>query len=150
MTSLQIQSEAELEIVVSKMLEILATKSTNEAHIVALHGDLGAGKTTTVQYLARALGVVTPVTSPTFVVMKEYELTEQDYDQLVHIDAYRIDDIHEMEILHVPELFTTSRTLICIEWAERIEDLLPKHVLHVRFMHIGESRMITIEYGDTD
>jgi len=150
MISLQIKEEEELTTVVHEVLHLLATHPSTTAQVVALHGDLGAGKTTFVQYVARALGAADSVTSPTFVIMKGYELEGQLYDQLIHIDAYRIDDKEEMEVLHVPELLQQPRTLVCIEWAERIHTLLPKDTLHVRFMHIDESRMITIEYGETD
>ncbi len=97
----------------------------NSATVLALIGDLGAGKTTLVQALARELGITDVVTSPTFVVMKSYETTNTVFTTLVHIDAYRIDDVDEMRPLGFLSLLTQPNTLLCIEWPERIASLLP-------------------------
>ncbi len=150
MTSLQIRDESELAGVVTAVLDTLAEHQGDRAQVVALHGDLGAGKTTFVQYLATTLEVVEPVTSPTFVIMKGYEATHEHYDHLVHIDAYRIDDPHELSVLRFKEVLQQPRTLVCVEWAEKVETLLPADTLHVRFMSMDESRMITIAYGETN
>ena len=118
--------------VVRRVLEHVDVK--DNAAVVALHGELGAGKTTFVQMLAKAIGVSEAVTSPTFVVMKQYELevVKNGIEQLVHIDAYRIEDENEMTPLHFEELLKTPGLLICIEWAEKIKGLLPKNLIDVR------------------
>lgn len=114
------------------------------ATILALHGDLGAGKTTFVQTLARELGVTATVTSPTFVVMKQYELEEKSWQQLVHIDTYRFEDISEAGPLRFTELFQDPANIVCIEWAERIAELLPPTTTHLHFSITGEQRTLTI------
>lgn len=112
--------------------------AANTAQIITLVGDLGAGKTTFTQQLARQLGITEPVVSPTFVVMKSYQITDHpDYDQLVHIDAYRFEDESEAGPLGLAELFTQPRTLICLEWPERIAGILPKEKVEVE-IEIGE------------
>ncbi len=115
------------------------------AAVLALHGDLGAGKTTFTQTLAKSLGVTESITSPTFVIMKGYELLEQNWDTLIHIDAYRIEDIDEMRPLGFDALLADRGNIICIEWAENISELLPENTLHLYFMMDGENRTVKDE-----
>ena len=138
---------SELEAVAEKILRIAQAQKNESAVVCALHGDLGAGKTTFTQTLARMLGVEEVVTSPTFVVMKNYELANQSFEKLIHIDAYRIEEIDEMRVLGFEELLGEKSTIMCIEWAENIAELLPVHTIHVRFELDGEKRIITIEHG---
>lgn len=117
-----------------------------QATVLALHGDLGAGKTTFVQQFAQALGVTESITSPTYVIQKQYLLTG-DWDQLVHIDAYRIEDPDELARLGWVELTTLPSTIICIEWAERVAELLPPDTHHLSLALSGGGRQITYQHG---
>ncbi len=103
-------------------------KVKGQATVVALQGDLGAGKTTTTQAIAACLGVEETVTSPTFVVQKNYATQDQRWSKLVHIDAYRIEDLRELGPLRLSELWYASDTLVVVEWPERIKEALPSHV----------------------
>jgi len=114
------------------------------AVVLALHGDLGAGKTTTVQIIADKLGVVETVTSPTFVILKRYDTEHKFFSSLVHIDAYRIEDMSEVRPLQLDSYVTEPRSFVCIEWAERIAEVLPAHTLHLYFSGLGEERTLTI------
>lgn len=116
----------------------------NAAVVLALHGDLGAGKTTFVQTLAHALGVRETVASPTFVIMKRYETNDARFATLIHIDAYRLDHPEEMLPLKFTEVRTEPHTLVCIEWAERITPLLPPQTLHLTFSLTGDTRTLTV------
>jgi len=147
MEKMVITEVSELEAVAEKILRIAQAQKNESAVVCALHGDLGAGKTTFTQTLARMLGVEEVVTSPTFVVMKNYELANQSFEKLIHIDAYRIEEIDEMRVLGFEELLGEKSTIMCIEWAENIAELLPVHTIHVRFELDGEKRIITIEHG---
>lgn len=110
------------------------------ATVLALHGELGAGKTTFTQALAGLLGVVEYVTSPTFVVMRLYPTPEHHFfKQLVHIDAYRIESLAEIEVIGFKDLLCDPANLICIEWAGKIEDALPPDALHITFTHDAHS-----------
>lgn len=119
----------------------------NQSTILALSGDLGAGKTTLVQVLAKKLGVTEVVTSPTFTIMKQYELTDQKWDTLVHMDAYRIESDDELKPLQFEMLLKVSKTLVCIEWAERIKQNLPGGIVYLR-IEIGpnEGRTVTLSH----
>jgi tRNA threonylcarbamoyladenosine biosynthesis protein TsaE len=104
-------------------------EATDGPLIVTLTGDLGAGKTTFTQELGKALGIAERITSPTFTVMKQYELTHKEYDELFHIDAYRIEDVQELRPLHIEELFFKKRAIIVIEWPEHISSVIPTSAL---------------------
>jgi tRNA threonylcarbamoyladenosine biosynthesis protein TsaE len=110
--------------------------------ILALHGDLGSGKTCFVQGLAAALGVDRPVTSPTFTLVHEYRGSRP----LVHVDLYRLRDSLDALMLGLEEYFE-SDGITAIEWADRAEDIFPPHTIHISFqtMASSHSRQITIK-----
>ena len=111
------------------------------ATIIALEGDLGAGKTTFTQALAKVLGIIEAVQSPTYVLMRSYELPQDiqsRFKTLVHIDAYRLEDAHEFKSLlprqaGKPNFLNDPKTLIVIEWPERIAGALPPPDLVIKF-----------------
>lgn len=100
-------------------------KPGETATLVTLSGELGAGKTTFTQALARTLGVTEHVTSPTFVLEKVYELEGQKFKRLVHIDAYRLEGGSALTPLGWDDLIEDAENLIVLEWPERVEDALP-------------------------
>ena len=118
------------------------------ATIVALSGDLGAGKTTFVQEVAREFGVEDQVNSPTFVIEKIYECTEGAYVRLVHIDAYRLKNAHELEVLGWREIAADNGNLILIEWPENVADALLPDVLRVKLAGAEDERTIQIYDGE--
>ncbi len=108
-----------------QILSDLKTFPGEKATVLTLAGELGAGKTAFVQQLGRQLGIADTMASPTFVVMKRYETTDSVFTNLVHIDAYRLEDEAETIPLHFSEIFAEPNTLICIEWASRIPTTIP-------------------------
>ena len=94
--------------------------------------------------MAKALGVTETVTSPTFVIEKIYPLTGQKFQQLIHIDAYRLKEAHELEVLGWKELLADSGNLILLEWPERVAELIPEDAITVRIDIDGDERIITI------
>jgi tRNA threonylcarbamoyladenosine biosynthesis protein TsaE len=123
-------------------------KPQEKAMVVGLYGELGSGKTTFMKYLAKSFGVKEIIQSPTFVIEKIYELFNQPFQYLIHVDAYRIEKPEEMINLGWNKIVTNPKNLICIEWPERIAEILPKHII-IKFEHSewkGEtSRKITIK-----
>lgn len=88
---------------------------------LALHGDLGVGKTTFVQGLARGLGVSEPVTSPTFAI---YAVHRGPRGTLLHLDAYRLEHAAQLETLLLED-FLTSPYCLAVEWPEKVAGWLP-------------------------
>ena len=101
-------------------------ESLEPGTVIALHGDLGVGKTCFIQGLAVAMGITDPITSPTYTLIGEYE----GRMKLNHIDLYRL--ANSVEALGIGlEEYLDSDGITAIEWAERAEELLPESILHV-------------------
>ncbi len=116
------------------------------ALVLALSGELGAGKTTFTQTLARVLGVTETVTSPTFVVMKRYPLVGRSFDALVHIDLYRIDDVSELAPLHFDDAVRDPKNIVVVEWPERAPGAIPLDAVLISFsVEKDGSRTITYD-----
>jgi tRNA threonylcarbamoyladenosine biosynthesis protein TsaE len=94
---------------------------------LALHGDMGVGKTTFVQGLAQGLGVHEHVTSPTFAI---YTVYRGNARTLVHLDAYRIEDPNQVESLLLEE-FLVSPWVLAAEWPEKLAGWLPENAVHL-------------------
>ena len=105
--------------------------------IIALEGDLGAGKTVFVKGLAKGLGVrdYLYVNSPTFVILKEY----QGRLALYHFDVYRLDEDHFLDTLDYRRYFYGDGVVV-VEWADKIKGILPSEYLEVRIAHEGETQ----------
>ncbi|KKW24785.1 MAG: hypothetical protein UY70_C0024G0005 [Candidatus Kaiserbacteria bacterium GW2011_GWB1_52_6] len=131
------------------------TPLAKKATIMTLSGELGAGKTTFVQGIARALGVEERVTSPTFVLEKIYQLPmidlrNQSFLRLVHIDAYRLKGVEELAALGWDELIQDPGNLVLVEWPENIESAIPKDATRLHFEIVGDGRIITMNDSTKD
>ena len=116
-------------------------KAKNSNWLVCLYGDLGSGKTTFVQGLAEELLVKETVNSPTFLIMKKYSSLKKDNKKynLYHFDCYRISDYKEILDLGWEEIINGENNIIVIEWPEKIEDILPKKRLNLKFEFVDEN-----------
>lgn len=121
-----------------EIIEECRSRAAEGALVIALHGDLGAGKTTLVQALGAALGISEPITSPTFTIMKGYETEDEDFTHLVHMDAYRLEDLSELGPLRFADILASPHTLFCIEWAEKIASALPADILNISLVVSSE------------
>jgi tRNA threonylcarbamoyladenosine biosynthesis protein TsaE len=112
--------------------------------ILALHGDLGAGKTVFARGFARGLGITEPVSSPTYTIIQEYKLPQDKW--FYHMDLYRIDDYRSALAFGVEEYLEDSNAYILLEWPLRIKELLPDSTRHIYIEHLSEnSRRIIVE-----
>ena len=102
--------------------------------VICLQGDLGAGKTTFVQGIARGWGSLDSVSSPTFILVNVYRRADQS--QLFHMDAYRLDSTPEAEQLDLDSMLTDGALII--EWPERMNGLVPNERLWVNLDHVDE------------
>jgi tRNA threonylcarbamoyladenosine biosynthesis protein TsaE len=105
-------------------------KEINGGEVIALIGELGAGKTTFVKSLLKARGLKKRVTSPTFGIMVPYASRGLTF---YHVDLYRIKDFTEFKTLGIPENWTKPKSVHLIEWADKIQKHLPKGAIIMRF-----------------
>ena len=131
--------------------EILAGKrAENGALVLALMGDLGSGKTFFTQTFAEALGVKEKIKSPTFIIFRKSkvgnkEWREKGFENFYHFDVYRIHNEKEILNLGWEEIISNSRNIVLVEWADKIEKILPKNFVKIYFKHLkGDKREMMI------
>jgi tRNA threonylcarbamoyladenosine biosynthesis protein TsaE len=107
-----------------------------QGDIVHLDGDLGSGKTTFVQGVARGWGSLDPVSSPSFVLVNVYR--KANGGQLYHLDAYRLAGPADVDDLDIEDLLNTGP--LVVEWAERVRQALPADALRIRFKWVDENQ----------
>ncbi len=113
--------------------------------VLALSGNLGAGKTVFVKAIAKELEIEENVTSPTFVLMKVYDTKKQNIKKLVHVDCYRLDGKEDLHDIGLGDYLEDKNTLIIIEWADKISSL-PDSSIKVTIETVEENkRNIIIE-----
>lgn len=111
--------------------------------VIALYGDLGAGKTVFSRAFAKAIGVMETVSSPTYTIIQEYLLADGGY--FYHLDLYRIKNSRDALAFAVDEYLNDSNSYALLEWPERIEDILPPGTLVINIKHISDTeREITV------
>ena len=110
-----------------------------------LSGPLGAGKTTLVRGLLRALGYEGPVPSPTFTLVETYEFTQL---RVVHFDLFRVESYEELETIGLRDYFADDN-LCVFEWPDRGQGLLPAPRVLIEFDYHGDGRLLTITRNPT-
>ena len=127
-----------LDEVVEYVLKSILTKETSGARVLGLYGNLGAGKTTFTQKLVAALGGTDAVVSPTFILERDYALSNNlGLETLARIEAYRFDTEDESSVLKVPQRLNDRSLLYVIEWPEKMGEYLPAHT-KILFEHAGD------------
>ncbi len=126
---------------------ILAEGRGGAARVIALTGELGGGKTTFVQGFARGLRITERVLSPTFVILKKFEVAASEFSFFYHLDCYRIQGKKDILALGFQEIISEPGNIVVVEWAEKLEDILPADAVNV-FFGMGEEneRVIKIKW----
>ncbi|HOX21669.1 MAG TPA: tRNA (adenosine(37)-N6)-threonylcarbamoyltransferase complex ATPase subunit type 1 TsaE [Candidatus Paceibacterota bacterium] len=122
------------------LVKTLLADPEKSPRIFCLQGDLGAGKTTFIQGIAKALKIKNKILSPTFVIMKDFKIGLRPFQRLFHIDCYRFDKPEEILALNFKEIITNPKNLIFIEWPERIAKFLPKNSVWLEFKVKGKNK----------
>lgn len=118
-----------------------------KGRVICLYGDLGSGKTTFIQGFAGGLGIKDFVPSPTFIIVRQYDIPVKNRRTFFHIDLYRLENTQEIAGLGLNEIFADSSNFVAVEWAEKLDKLLPKQRIDIRFIILdGNSRKISISY----
>jgi tRNA threonylcarbamoyladenosine biosynthesis protein TsaE len=110
---------------------------TGRATVVALVGEVGAGKTTFMQAIGKELHIHEPMQSPTYVLMKSYPISFDHFQKLIHIDAYRLESPEQFASLDPDSFLHDPTVLVCIEWPERVVGKLPTPDMVVTFTSEG-------------
>lgn len=126
------------------------------AFVLALSGELGAGKTHFAQGVAKFFGVGRNITSPTFVIMKRYDIVAENtklaklygIKNLYHFDAYRISAPSELKDLGWEDIASNAQNMVVVEWAEKVKDIIPADAVWVEFKgYNGAKRELTVSYN---
>ena len=120
----------DIDAIASKVLEHLNSK------IIIFNGEMGAGKTTFINALLQAMGSNDAATSPTFSIVNEYDLSN---DKVYHFDFYRIESIEEAYNFGIEDYLSSNHWLF-MEWAERIEELLPENTQTITITDIQDNK----------
>lgn len=126
-------------------------QGAKQAVVLALSGDLGAGKTTFLQGFAKGLGIKENILSPTFIIMKKFKIPPKTYYQnersstlvakyFYHFDLYRLESKKDLEFLDFQEIISNPENIMAIEWPEKISTLLPKAAIKIDFKHLEENK----------
>lgn len=128
-----------------KFAKDIVKRHPTGAVLIALRGELGSGKTTFVQGLAKGFRIKRRIISPTFLIVRSYKLGVRSF---YHIDLYRIKSDNDIEGLGLEEIIKDPQNIVAIEWAEKMGRLLPRKRWEIRFEYAGEDkRRVTIKSG---
>ncbi len=125
------------------------------ANIWTFEGQMGAGKTTLIKEICKQLGVTANVQSPTYSIVNQYDITENDkqnnlINKIFHFDFYRLKDINEAYDIGYEDYFypqKTNESICLVEWASRVQELIPENSLNIIINIISEDkREIVVNY----
>lgn len=140
------QSPEDTQKIAAKLAEQFLARMSGRsgALVVALEGELGAGKTTFVQGFAKVLGITEQPKSPTFNLVKQYPVPGTPHI-LWHVDCYRLTGHTDLAALDLHTAFANPHNIMLVEWAQNIADALPTDTIVIRFDHAdGDKRKITV------
>jgi len=106
--------------------------------ILCLYGELGSGKTTLVQGFAKGLGITTRLLSPTFIIVRRYQIPDSS-GFLYHLDLYRV-EAEELEELGLSDILSDLSSIVVIEWAEKLGSWLPKRRIDIKFTVLSDGK----------
>jgi tRNA threonylcarbamoyladenosine biosynthesis protein TsaE len=148
------KSANETKNIAKKIADLLRKeKFSSKATVIGLQGELGGGKTTFVQGLISSFGVKEKILSPTFVIMKNFEVKgkTQYFKKIYHFDVYRIGDEKEMDIIGFKEIINNPDNLVLVEWSNLIKKTMPKDSILINFEFKDENtRNIMISLPSTN
>ncbi|HUQ85167.1 MAG TPA: tRNA (adenosine(37)-N6)-threonylcarbamoyltransferase complex ATPase subunit type 1 TsaE [Candidatus Limnocylindrales bacterium] len=125
------------------------SKKVKNGGILALYGNLGSGKTTFTQGVAKGLGIKQKIISPTFIIVRKYDTNLKSsvpsLNYFYHIDLYRIEKATDIKGLGLEEILNDKSNIVAVEWPEKIESLLPKNTIKLKFKYLeNDEREIEI------
>jgi len=127
----------------TRNLALLLSQQLKGGDVILFFGDLGAGKTTFIQFLAKFLGVKSQVNSPTFNILKIYKVKNSySIKTICHVDAYRLNFGKDLLDLGILEVMDDKNNILMIEWAEKVLDIFPKKYIKVKIKVANENKRL--------
>ena len=112
-------------------------KTLKGGDFLAFYGDLGAGKTTFIQGLAKGLGIEKRIISPTFIIMRSYD---SRFKTFYHVDLYRTQSKHDLLGIGLDQIIQDKNNIVAVEWSEKMGDLMPKNRIEIRLKYLGDNQ----------
>ena len=134
MREYKVNSPAETQKIATQL-----AKKLKGGELLALSGNLGAGKTLFIQALAKALGVKEKITSPTFVLMKVYDIKHKHARKFVHVDCYRLTGHEDLFGIGLGDYLNYDTVIVAIEWADKIANL-PDRTIKINMELSGDNK----------
>lgn len=113
--------------------KILKSKNRKSALVLGLVGNLGGGKTTFLQGFAKGLGVKEKILSPTFVILKRFDISSLFFRNFFHLDCYRIEKLKEILEMDFKNIINDPKNIVAVEWADKILKIMPQDTLWLKF-----------------
>ncbi|MGC8775742.1 MAG: tRNA (adenosine(37)-N6)-threonylcarbamoyltransferase complex ATPase subunit type 1 TsaE [Minisyncoccia bacterium] len=135
MKTLKSFSLNETKKIAAQLAKKLTKKQSKQALVIALIGELGAGKTTFVSGFLNGLKIKSLSPSPTFILIRRKKIKHPYFKNLYHIDAYRLKNPKELINLKIKDLILNPQNILLIEWANKILRFLPKNTIKIYFYH---------------
>lgn len=132
------KSVLETRAIARKFGQLIRGWQSNNSIVLALIGNLGTGKTTFIQGLAKGLGVKDKILSPTFVLARNYNL--KNGGRFYHFDSYRLKNEKDLAKLGFKNILKEKNNIIAIEWADKVKRILPKKHFILKFKHLDKNR----------
>lgn len=126
--------------------KILRRSPGKKALVIALSGELGAGKTTFTQGFFKGLGIKARAVSPTFIIFRRHKVSGGSFTHVYHMDAYRIKEKSELGPLGFKDILADPENILLVEWPENIEKALPKNTVWIKFSHTKEPSSREVVY----
>jgi len=126
-------------------LGVTLAKTLKGGEVIALHGDLGSGKTVFAQGLGYGLGILDKITSPTFLIIKQYPVQNHTVNMLYHADLYRTGNIKDVREIGLIDMMSGEKSVTVIEWPEKMAELLPDNTIHKTFLYDGDDTRLVID-----
>ena len=152
MREMLIRSSGQLEAFGRKFgRKVLKSSVGHSARIIALSGELGAGKTTFLHGFAKGLGIKARITSPTFILARRHRIPKtrnkkQDtrYKYFWHLDVYRLRNEKDLDSIDFKEIISDPCNIVAVEWADRIKKAIPYSALWIQLSHHKRGRRVTL------
>ncbi|TSC75939.1 MAG: UPF0079 ATP-binding protein [Parcubacteria group bacterium Gr01-1014_30] len=120
--------------------KIIKTGVAKRAKVLALQGELGAGKTTFIKGFARGLGIKGKVLSPTFILIKKFAIRNPQFFNFYHIDCYRLKNPKDLLDLGFKKIIAVPQNIVAVEWAARVKSILPRKIIRIKFKTIDKNK----------